>query len=98
MYSYYTNTNIAFDVNSSNYSGTAAEAIAERPKINGSFSNLSNFETLTFTATEANGVYFNNYSPNGIRHGIHMSDGNDLADPSTISSNGYFTVTQKNCN
>jgi hypothetical protein len=101
MHDSFTNTTLAFDVSSSAYSGDSAEAIAERPKINNSLSNLSNFGTLTFSQTEANDVFFNNYSPNGLRHGIHMvndSNGHDLADPSTIGSNGQFTDTQHNCN
>lgn len=101
MYDYDSGTTVALDVGSSTYSGDSAEAIAERPEIGGSDSNLSNFGTLVFTQTEANGVYFNNYSSNGIRHGIHMvnpDNGDDLADPDTISSYGYFTDTQKNCN
>ncbi len=98
MYDYDSGTTVALDVGSSTYSGDSAEAIAERPTINKSYSNLSNFETLVFTQTEANDVYFNNYSPSGIRHGIHMTNGDDLADPNTISSYGYFTDTQRNCN
>jgi hypothetical protein len=101
MYDYYSGITVAFDYSSSSYTGDSAEAIAERPEINGSSSNLSNFGTLVFEQTEANGVYFNSYSPNGLRHGIHMfnfSDNHDLADPSTISSYGYFTDTQHNCN
>jgi Peptidase A4 family len=101
MEDYYSDTTMAFDVSTSSYSGDSAEAIAERPRINSKFSNLSNFGTLSFEQTEANGVYFNNYSPDGLRHGIHMynpSTGDDLADPNTISTDGYFTDTQKNCN
>jgi hypothetical protein len=101
LYDYESGTTLQFDVSSSSYTGDLAEAIAERPTIGGTYSNLSNFGTLDFVQTEANGVYFNNYSPTGIRHGIHMvnfSDGNHLADPSTINSYGNFTDTQSNCN
>jgi hypothetical protein len=99
LYDYESGTTDAFDVSSSTYSGDSAEAIAERPTINGSLSDLSNFETLTFDATQANGIGFNEYSPTGTRHGIHMIDtsGNDMADPSAIGSNGYFTDTQHSC-
>lgn len=99
LYDYYSATTDAFDVSSGTYSGDSAEAIAERPTINGSFANLSNFGTMTFSASQANGVGMNNYSPNGTRHGLHMIDtsGTDMADPSGIGSNGYFTDTQHSC-
>ena len=99
FYDYYSRKTLAFDVSSSIYSGDSAEAIAERPLINGSLSNLSNFRTLTFRHAKANGNYFSRYSPRGVRHGIHMSDvtGRDMADPSTIGSYGNFTVKQRSC-
>jgi Peptidase A4 family len=101
MHDYYSGTTDAFDVSINNYDGRSAEAIAERPSVNGSLTNLSNFGTLTFSSSEANGSGINNYSPSGVRHGIHMenfNNGDDLADPSTIGSDGYFTVTQHHCN
>jgi Peptidase A4 family len=99
LYDYYSATTDAFDVSSSTYSGDSAEAVAERPTINGSFSDLSNFGTLTFSETQANGVGFDQYSASGTRHGMHMIDtgGNDMADPSDIGSDGYFTDTQHSC-
>lgn len=99
LYDYESGTTDAFDVSSSTYSGESAEAIAERPRINGSPSYLSNFGTLTFSAAQANNVGFDQYSPTGTRHGIHMIDanGNDMADPSGIGANGYFTDTQHSC-
>lgn len=99
LYDYGSGTTDAFDVSSSTYSGDSAEAIAERPTINGSFSNLSNFGTMTFSETQANGIGMDQYSASGTRHGIHMIDtsGNDMADPSGIGSAGYFTDTQHSC-
>ncbi|HXM57805.1 MAG TPA: G1 family glutamic endopeptidase [Candidatus Dormibacteraeota bacterium] len=90
---------VAFDVSSSRYDGSSAEAIAERPTVNGSFTNLSNFGTLTVSTSRANDKGFDTFSPNGSRHGVHMVDssGGDMADPSTISSPGFFTVTQHHC-
>ena len=91
---------VAFDVSSSRYDGSSAEAIAERPTVNGSFTNLSNFGTLTVSTSRANEKGFDTFSPNGSRHGVHMVDssGGDMADPSTISSPGAFTIAQHHCN
>lgn len=106
MYNYQTQQTAAFDVTGSGvnyYSGDSAEAIAERPKINGTLSYLSNFETLQFLASRANNSGFENWSGSGTnppRHGIHMYakvSGNDLADPSNLGTDGAFTVTQNHC-
>ena len=96
---YYSGNYLAFREYINHFDGRSAEAITERPSINGSFSNLSNFGTLTVNSSQANGQGINNYSPNGVRHGVHMIDtsGTDMADPSTIGSNGYFTVSQHSC-
>lgn len=105
FFDYYTNTSDAFDVSSTVSNTNSAEVIVERPKIGNSFSNLSNFGTLTVSESQANGNNFDSYSPNnnslGWRHGIHMvsnTTGDDLADPSSISRPGTFTVKQNNCN
>jgi hypothetical protein len=46
-----------------NYSDTSAEAIAERPTApNGQLTNLSNFGTMTFTQSLANGNGINTYN------------------------------------
>jgi len=61
---------------------------------------VSNFGTLTFTYSLANGNGINTYNPSGIRHGVHMvsnTTGDDLADPSAFGSGGSFTGTQKSC-
>lgn len=98
---YYDNwsaSSIAFDVSSSTYSGNSAEVVAERPTINGTLSNLSNFGTITFIASQANGFYFNSFSTN-TRYGLHMVDSSyrDMADPGPIGSGGSFTDTQHSC-
>lgn len=105
FFDYYTDMSDAFDVSSAVANTNSAEVVIERPKIGTSLSNLSNFGTLTVSESQANGNNFDSYSPNnnslGWRHGIHMLNtdtGDDLADPSSISSPGTFTVTQKNCN
>jgi hypothetical protein len=93
-----TGSSQALNVMINNYSGTSAEAIAERPNIGG-LTNLSNFGTLTFTQSLANGNGINTYNPQGVRHGIHMINnaGSPLADPSAIGSGGSFTDTQVSC-
>lgn len=99
-----TNSSQALNVMINDYSGDSAEAIAERPTMsNGQLANLSNFGTLSFTQSLANGNGINTYDPSGIRHGVHMtsdgsSTGTDLADPSAIGSGGSFTDTQHSCN
>jgi hypothetical protein len=99
MYDYSTGTTDAFDVFINDYSGHSAEAVAERPTVNGSSTNLSNFGILTFAETQANGNGFDTFNPDGVRHGVHMvkANGDDLADPSAIGGGGTFTVTQNNC-
>lgn len=99
MYDYYSGTTFALDVSDGNYSGNSAEAIAERPTINGSWSYLSNFGTLYFEQSQANGYPISDYSPSGVRYGDWMQDGNGsiMAEPSAIGSGGYFTDTQTLC-
>lgn len=100
FYNYYNQTTFALDVVSTTYSGDSAEAIAERPMMsNGTLANLSNFGTLTFYYSEANGKGFDTYPATSVRHGVHMIDdsGNDMADPSNVGSDGFFTDTQKSC-
>jgi hypothetical protein len=103
FFDYYSGKAKAFDVTKAGgygYDGSSAEAIAERPSVNGVLQNLSNFGTLTFISARANGNGFNTFDPNGHRHGIHMqtNSGHDLADPSGIGTSGQFTDTQHNCN
>jgi hypothetical protein len=98
MYDYYSATTRTIDSSIDDYAGGSAEAIAERPKVNGSLTNLSNFETMVFDRSEANGSGLNNWSASGGRHGMHMYNGTtELASPSDIGSDGYFTDTQLHC-
>jgi hypothetical protein len=99
IYDYYTGHSQVKDVSTSTYSGRSAEGILERPKVNGSLTNLSNVGTVTFYDTYANGKGFDTWSPTGGRHGIHMLDstGYEMATPSSIYTGGYFTVTQNRC-
>lgn len=89
-------------MSSTTFSGTNTEAIAERSTItiNGSFSNLSNFGSIYFNKSYANGISFDAYSPFGVRYGMHMIDSAnlDMADPGPTGSDGTFTDTQHRCN
>lgn len=106
FYDYKTATTDVFDISDFNYEPESAEVIIERPTVNGSYTNLSNFGTWNVAEAQANEQNFDTYPPTSgntltIRHGVHMSsrtDGNDLADPSNIGSGGSFTVSQHNCN
>jgi hypothetical protein len=97
--SYGTGKTVAFDVSSGSYDGSSAEAIVERPLVNGSFTDLSNYETTVFEQTEANGVYFNEFNANTQRYGVHMLDGSDhpMATVNTVSTYGSFADTQERC-
>lgn len=90
---------VAFNVASASYDGTSAEAVVERPSINGVISNLANYGTMTFIEAEANGAYFSDYNPDTRRYGIHMYDksGNLMADVDTTVAFGSFTDTQHSC-
>jgi hypothetical protein len=99
MYDYYSGTTRTKDVSINDYAGNSAEAIAERPKIGSQLANLSNFKTMVFARSEANGSGLNNWSSGGGRHGVHMyNGGTQLASPGDIGSDGYFTDTQLSCN
>ncbi|HET9102408.1 MAG TPA: G1 family glutamic endopeptidase [Solirubrobacteraceae bacterium] len=91
---------LSYNVNINAYSGQSAEAIGERPTINGSLSPLANFGTLSFTKSTANGTSLDQYSPSGVRHGVHMYNsgtGHYLAEPGNIGSNGAFADQQEHC-
>lgn len=95
VYDYYTHVSKAVDISTGSYSGDSAEVIVEHPT--GLLSGLSNFGTMSFYQTEANGNYFNNYTAS--RHGIWMYDtfGTLMANPSGIGTYGAFTDTQHSC-
>lgn len=99
MKDYYSGNYLAFRGYVDHYDGRSAEAITERPSINGSYTYLSNFGTMTVNSSQAQGVPINDYDPNTRRHGVHMTDtsGTDMADPSSIGSGGHFTISQHSC-
>jgi hypothetical protein len=99
MYDYESSNYLSFREYITDKDQRSAEAINERPTINGSYSYLSNYQTETVSESQANDTGINNYSPTGGRYGVHMVDkaGGDMADPSGIGSNGYFTITQQRC-
>ena len=110
----YAGQSMAFNV--TKYGGFAlaqsAEVVIERPTVNGTPTNLANFQTLrvyeSAAASQGNSeVTFDHFPPNvdpttGLwRHGVHMisnTTGRDLADPTDIFSSGAFDVMQNNCN
>ena len=110
VYSFYmhdakTNKDVAFREHNNSFSGISAEAINERPEINGKLTNLSNFETMTVSNSQANGHNISSYGPasgylNDGRHGLWMenlSETHIMAQPSGISSGGHFTIRQDHC-
>jgi Peptidase A4 family len=88
----------SFRFNTSDRDTRTAEMIVERPKINGSFSNLSNFQIMTFNKTQANGSGLNNFSSLRLLD-MYDSSGVLMSEPAPIESSpgGYFTVTQHHC-
>ena len=100
FYDYYSRKTVTLDVTIAAYDGKTAEAVAERPTINGNWSYLSNFGTLHFDETLVNGEPLNSQPGGSARHGIHMNakvTGDTLAEPSDISGDGAFTVNQEHC-
>lgn len=92
----YTGASVNPVVTDSHYDGTTAESIAERPTVNGSYSNLSNFGTVPFNDASANGSVYPTYDD----FPIYMYNGStELAVPSGIGSiDGSFVVKQLSCN
>jgi hypothetical protein len=108
----YAGTSTAFDVTNVGpaYYGysESAEVVTERPTVGKSPVDLGNFGYLNVeeSAAAPNGgseVTLDQYPANlnsstGLwRHGVHMNDGNDLADPGDISSDGFFKDQWMNC-
>jgi len=75
-----------------------AEMIAERPKVGGSFPNLSKFGTLVFesnkAAQEGFALYLNEFSNEGI---FMFNGASELASPTSLGAQGLFEVTWKHC-
>jgi hypothetical protein len=80
---------VALQYHTSSYDGRSAEAITERPTINGSISDLSNYKTMTYHQTYANGSGLNTFSN---LYNLTMLDdsGNTMATAGKILSSGNF--------
>jgi hypothetical protein len=74
---------------SSGYQDSSAEVIAEATQVNGSIAKLSNFGTVNFSNSEADGTSLSSYSPNEI---VMAGSSDTKAQPSSISG-GSFSVT-----
>ena len=74
---------------SSGHQDSSAEVIAEATQVNGSIAKLSNFGTVNFSNSEADGTSLSSYSPNEI---VMAGTSDTKAQPSAISG-GSFSVT-----
>jgi Peptidase A4 family len=78
---------------SSGFQNTSAEVIAEATSVGGQIANLSNFGSVSFTGSTANGTALGSLSPTEI---IMVGSGGDTtAQPGGISG-GNFGVTWEN--
>ena len=77
---------------SSGYQDSSAEVIAEATEVNGSIAKLSNFGTVTFTNSTADGTSLGSYSPTEI---VMAGTSDTKAQPGSISG-GTFSDTWKN--
>jgi hypothetical protein len=81
---------------SDGYQDSSAEVIAEATDVNGQIANLSDFGTVDFTGSDANGNALDSYSPTGIVM-QNQSSGDTTAQPGAISD-GSFSDTWENAN
>jgi len=83
------------------YNGGSAEAVVERPTIDGTLSNLSNFRDVYFSRNDANGFGVNDAFSSFANKDIEMYDagGTLMAgpDPVSLGGNGSFTDHQDSC-
>jgi hypothetical protein len=77
---------------SSGYKDSSAEVIAEATEVNGKIANLSDFGSVTFSSSTANGTSLGSYSPTEI---VMAGSSDTKAQPGSISG-GTFTDTWKN--
>jgi hypothetical protein len=99
FYNSHTGQNAVFFVNDSRFYGDAADYVVERPMISGSFTNLSNFGTLTVddALVTSGNVPISDYPTDRVTM-VNSNDGVTLASPSALTNGDYFTVTQRSCN
>ena len=84
------------EVATQTFNSSTVEWIVERPKVDGSFTNLSNFGTATWTT----GVYNNQFLiAQTVNDQELMYDGSGhlMASVSGLDSNSGFTDTQHSC-
>ncbi len=81
---------------SDGYQDSSAEVIAEATEVNGQIANLSDFGTVDFTGSDANGNALDSYSPTGIVM-QNQSSGDTKAQPGAILD-GSFSDTWENSN
>ena len=74
---------------SSGYEDSSAEVIAEATEVNGKIAKLSDFGTVNFSGSTADGTSLGSYSPNEI---IMAGTSDTKAQPGSISG-GSFSVT-----
>jgi hypothetical protein len=85
------------------FNGSTAEWIAERPcsanctSGNPTFTNLSNFQTMYWNLTGYNSGAGNAYQTSNYQTYMEDSSYNTLASPSSLASNGSFSITQNSC-
>ncbi|WP_034090879.1 G1 family glutamic endopeptidase [Streptacidiphilus albus] len=81
---------------SSGYQDSSAEVIAEATDVDGQIADLSDFGSVDFTGSDANGNALDSYSPTGIVM-QNQSSGDTTAQPGAISD-GAFTDTWESSN
>lgn len=94
-YNAHTDTSMTLNTSHVGYDGSTAELIAERPIVNGSLTNLTNFGSLSMRLT-ANNVPLGNY--NNWRVTMKNAGGTSMAVPGTLQADGEsFTDVWKRC-
>ena len=79
---------------SSGYQDSSAEVIAEATDVNGQIADLSDFGTVDFTGSEADGNALDSYAPTSITM-QNQSSGDTMAQPGSLSD-GSFADTWEN--
>ncbi len=95
MYNYYNGAALSYYVTAYGLDASTADYIIERPTVNGSPTNLSNFGSVPFQGFTDN-TAFGDFPNNATT--MYGTSGRTLAYPSGINSGYWFTDTQSNCN